>query len=170
LKYVKKIFKNIRALVPFKDLIIELSKRDFLQRYKGSYLGFIWALLNPLVMLSVYSFIFIAVFKSRWGEVGIDSNATYTLMIFSGLVPFYVFSESVNRSLTILVNNSNYIKKVVIPVEVLPISLVVSTTIRERLLICVNLKNDKNFICKLLWGKIPIVIFIFLVILDNKEV
>lgn len=128
---IVKCFNKVYSLRNHIDLIKEFSKRDFLQRYKGSYLGFLWALVYPLVMLAVYSFIFIVVFKNKWGELPGETNATYTLMIFSGLVPFYIFSESVNRSLNILVCNANYIKKVVMPVEVLPISLVISTTMNQ---------------------------------------
>lgn len=129
--YIRKYVTNLKDLIQYKNLIQEFTKRDFLQRYKGSYLGMIWALISPLVMLAVYSFIFIIVFQNKWGEVGVDSDATYTLMIFSGLVPFYIFSETINRSLGVVVGNPNYVKKVVIPVEILPISVTLSTVINQ---------------------------------------
>jgi len=131
MNYINKYIENIKQLLKYKNLIIEFTKRDFLQRYKGAFLGMVWAIISPLVMLAVYSFIFIVVFNNKWGEIGVDSNATYTLMIFSGLIPFYIFSETINRSLGVIVSNPNYVKKVVIPIEVLPISVTLSTTINQ---------------------------------------
>lgn len=127
----KKLINNILQLRKYKELIFQLTKRDFLQRYKGSYLSFLWAMLSPLVMLAVYSFIFIIIFKLKWESPQDYGKSTYTLMIFSGLVPFYIFSESINRSLTLIASNANYIKKVVFPAEILPISLVISTVINH---------------------------------------
>lgn len=131
MNYAKKYIENLRNLSKYTNLIKEFTKRDFLQRYKGSFLGVVWALISPLVMLAVYSFIFIIVFQNKWGEIGVDSDATYTLMIFSGLVPFYIFSETINRSLGVVVGNPNYVKKVVIPVEILPISVTLSTVLNQ---------------------------------------
>lgn len=131
MNYINKYIDNLKELFKYKNLIQEFTKRDFLQKYKGSFLGMIWAVISPLVMLAVYSFIFIIVFQNKWGEIGIDSDATYTLMIFSGLVPFYIFSETINKSLGVIVGNPNYVKKVVIPVEILPISVTLSTVLNQ---------------------------------------
>lgn len=132
MKAYNRIQKYLVNLYKSKDLLIELTKRDFQQRYKGSLLGVIWALLSPLLMLGVYSFIFVSVFKSRWGNSSVeDGNMLYTMMIFAGLVPFQIFSESVNRSVSLLAQSANYIKKVVIPIEILPASIVLSTVINS---------------------------------------
>ncbi|CEH30654.1 ABC-2 type transporter [Aneurinibacillus migulanus] len=130
---VKKVapIKKIAQLWSYRELIYQLTRRDLLARYKGSYLGFAWALLTPLVMLFIYSFIFVIVFKLKWGLGTEESKTLYTLMIFSGLIPFYIFSESINRSLVLISGNPNYIKKVVFPLEILPISLVISTIINN---------------------------------------
>lgn len=113
----------------YRNLIQQMTYRDIMLRYKGSFLGFAWSAINPLIMLLIYSFIFIAVFKLKWGVETEDNKLLYTLMIFSGLVPFNIFSESVNRSLGLISSNPNYVKKVVFPIEILPISLVFSTII-----------------------------------------
>lgn len=129
---VKQIKEYLIGIYKSKDLLFELTKRDFQQRYKGSVLGVIWALLSPLLMLAVYTFIFVAIFKLKWG--GLENNTSrmlYTLMIFAGLIPFQIFSESVNRSVSILNQSANYIKKVVIPVEILPASIVLSTALNS---------------------------------------
>lgn len=123
-EYAKKIYS-------YRELLLQLTYRDLTARYKGSYLGITWGLLNPLIMLGIYSFIFIVIFDLRWGLDASDNKTLYTLMIFSGLVPFYIFSESVNRSITVLSNNANYVKKVVFPLELLPVSTVLSILINN---------------------------------------
>ncbi|MEK4158885.1 ABC transporter permease [Paenibacillus odorifer] len=130
--FYRRIQNYLKSIYKSKDLLFELTKRDFQQRYKGSLLGVIWALLSPLLMLGVYSFIFVSVFKSKWGDSSIqDGNMLYTMMIFAGLIPFQIFSESVNRSVSLLGQSANYIKKVVIPIEILPSSIVLSTIINS---------------------------------------
>ncbi|MGO4693572.1 ABC transporter permease [Paenibacillus sp. 2TAB26] len=119
------------SLYQARTLLYEFTKRDFQQRYKGSFLGVIWAMISPLLMLAVYSFIFVVVFKSRWENISEKSDLLYTLMIFSGLIPFTIFSESVNRSVSVLTQSANYIKKVVIKLEILPASIVLSTAINS---------------------------------------
>jgi lipopolysaccharide transport system permease protein len=125
---------NLSYIWKYRELVYRLTWRDLMSRYKGSYLGFAWSVLNPLLMLFVYSFIFVIVFKLKWDMGAHDENKTlYTLMIFGGLIPFYIFSESVNRSLTLISGNPNYVKKVVFPLEILPISLVIATVINNLL-------------------------------------
>ncbi|WP_028531125.1 ABC transporter permease [Paenibacillus sp. HW567] len=133
MNFYKRTQNYLVSLFKSKDLLFEFTKRDFQQRYKGSLLGVIWALLSPLLMLGVYSFIFVSVFKSKWGSSSIqqDGKMLYTMMIFAGLVPFQIFSESVNRSVSLLGQSANYIKKVVIPIEILPTSIVLSTVINS---------------------------------------
>jgi len=122
---------RLRNLWNYRELIVQFTIRDLMSRYKGSYLGVAWAIINPLVMLLVYSFIFVVIFQMRWGAELEQDKLLYTLMIFSGLVPFYIFSESVNRSITAVSSNPNYVKKVVIPLEILPLSLVLSVVINN---------------------------------------
>jgi lipopolysaccharide transport system permease protein len=79
-------------------------------------LGALWALLNPLSLLVVFSFVFGLVLKARWGNGG----HSVSLILFSGLVLFIFFSDCVNRSPLLVIQNSNYVKKVVFPLELLP--------------------------------------------------
>ncbi|WP_336762297.1 ABC transporter permease [Paenibacillus sp. USHLN196] len=137
MNYYYKIRQYYLNLYKGRGLLLELTKRDFQQRYKGSTLGVIWALLSPLLMLAVYTFIFVAVFKLKWGALETNnSRMLYTMMIFAGLIPFQIFSESVNRSVSILNQSANYIKKVVIPVEILPFSIVLSTVFNSFFSVC----------------------------------
>lgn len=83
-------------------------------------MGVMWSFLHPLLMLAVYTFVFSVVFKSRWPG-GSGNRVEFALMLFTGLVVFSVFSECINRAPNLVLGNVNYVKKVVFPLEVLPI-------------------------------------------------
>lgn len=102
-----------------RNLIKASVKREVLGRYRGSVLGILWSFFNPLFMLAVYTIIFSAVFKARWGT-GSDSKTEFALVLFAGLMVFNLFSESINRAPTLILSNVNYVKKVVFPLEILP--------------------------------------------------
>ncbi len=104
-------------------LIRQLTIRNILGRYKGSYLGMLWTFLNPVLMLAVYTFAFNVVFKSSWPIKVSDSQLEYSLTLFVGLIVFNLFNEVVNRSPGIILSNPNYVKKVVFPVEILPLTV-----------------------------------------------
>lgn len=89
-------------------------------RYRGSLLGLLWSFFNPVLMLGVYTFVFSTVFKGRWPG-GSESKGEFALVLFSGLMMFNFFAECVNRAPTLILNNVNYVKKVVFPLEVLPV-------------------------------------------------
>ena len=113
-------------------LIIPFCERDLKRRYRGSALGLGWSLLQPLAMLAVYTFVFSVVFRARWGSTLIpEQNSIYffSLNLFAGLLVVNQFSESISRSPDLIVNNANYVKKVIFPVEILSISVVSSATI-----------------------------------------
>ncbi|MBO3276236.1 ABC transporter permease [Pseudomonas schmalbachii] len=109
-------------LTPWRNraLIITLIKREVIGRYRGSALGILWSFFHPLLMLSVYTFVFGVIFKSRWGNTG-GSKAEFALILFSGLLVFSVFSECINRAPSLILSNSNYVKKVIFPIEILPL-------------------------------------------------
>lgn len=108
-----------------RQLISQFTKRDIISRYRGSYLGVLWSFLTPLFMLIVYTFVFSVVFKARWGTDG-GSKTEFALILFSGLITFNIFSEVVSRAPGLIINNVNYVKKVVFPLEILPIVTLVS--------------------------------------------
>ena len=109
----------IRSLWHNRDLIIAMVKREVVGRYRGSVIGIAWSFLNPLFMLSVYTFVFSVVFKARWGG-GSGSKTEFALVLFSGLIVFNLFAECINRTPGIILANVNYVKKVVFPLEILP--------------------------------------------------
>lgn len=102
------------------ELIITLTKREILGRYRGSILGIIWSFFNPVFMLTVYTFVFSVVFKARWSN-GSDSKAEFSLILFAGLIVFNFAAECINRSPSLILSNNNYVKKVIFPLEILPV-------------------------------------------------
>lgn len=100
-------------------LIIEMTKREIKKRYQGSIFGLAWAFINPLLMLTVYTFVFSVVFEMRWGVSGNESRIDFALLLFTGLIIFGVFSEAMNGSPGLIIGNVNYVKKVIFPLEIL---------------------------------------------------
>lgn len=101
-----------------------MTRRDVIGRYRGSILGLVWAFVNPLIMLAVYTFLFGIVFKARWSPTLEGGHLSYALPLFLGLVVHGVFAESVTRAPALLLQNVNLVKRVVFPLEVLPWTLV----------------------------------------------
>jgi lipopolysaccharide transport system permease protein len=108
-----------------RELIKASAKREVLGRYRGSFLGLLWSFFNPLFMLAVYTFIFSVVFRARW-NVDSDSKTEFALVLFAGLIVFNLFGESINRAPSLVLNNPNYVKKVVFPLEILPVVTLLS--------------------------------------------
>ncbi|MET1117197.1 MAG: ABC transporter permease [Comamonas sp.] len=110
----------MRSMVVNRSLIYSLAKREVLGRYRGSALGLAWSFFNPVLMLTVYTFFFAVVFKSRWGTSGSDSKTEFAVILFVGMIIHGLFAEIINRAPRLIIDNVNYVKKVVFPVEVLP--------------------------------------------------
>jgi lipopolysaccharide transport system permease protein len=103
-----------------RSLIWQLTKREVIGRYRGSIMGLAWSFFNPILMLSIYTFVFSVVFKMRWGIGGDESKADFAIILFVGLIVHGLFAECVNRAPTLILSNVNYVKKVVFPLEILP--------------------------------------------------
>jgi lipopolysaccharide transport system permease protein len=98
-------------------LIGSLVKRDVASRYRGSVLGMAWAILNPLIMLIIYTFVFSQVFKMRWGA-GYTNPTDFALMLFAGMLFFNFFSECVTRAPSVVTAAPNLVRKIVFPLEI----------------------------------------------------
>jgi lipopolysaccharide transport system permease protein len=109
-----------RSLRTNRSLIYNLIRREVIGRYRGSAMGLLWSFFNPVLMLAVYTFVFSMVFKARWSG-GSDSRTEFALVLFAGLMVFNLFSECVNRAPSLVLGNANYVKKVVFPLEILPV-------------------------------------------------
>lgn len=103
-----------------RGLILQMTQREVIGRYRGSMMGLAWSFFNPLLMLVVYTFFFSVVFKARWGSLD-DSKGVFSVVLFIGLILHSLLAECVNRAPTLIIANVNYVKKVVFPLEILPI-------------------------------------------------
>lgn len=110
----------VGSLIANKSLLYGLIKREIVGRYRGSILGLLWSFFNPVLMLAVYTFVFSMVFQARWVG-GSGSKVEFAMVLFSGLMAFNLFAENINRSPSLILSNANYVKKVVFPLEILPV-------------------------------------------------
>ncbi len=103
-----------------RELAWQFTLREIHIRHKGSRLGFLWTLLNPLSMLVLYAFVFRLLFRSKFGLFPDETNYDYTLALFLSLSLFHVFAETLGWAPNIIAANPNFVKKVVFPLEILP--------------------------------------------------
>lgn len=107
-----------------RDLVRQLVQREVLGRYRGSMLGLAWSLVHPMVLLAVYTFVFSFVFRTRWPGGWGESKLDFALILFCGMIVFNVFAECFTRAPGLIVSQPNFVKKVVFPLEVLPVTAV----------------------------------------------
>ncbi|WP_311080226.1 ABC transporter permease [Paenibacillus polymyxa] len=118
---------TLKSIFNHKYLIKNFMVKDLKNRYQGSMMGFLWSIIHPLTTLAVYSLVFSWMLKMRVGmELGTNN---FTLWMFAGLLPWIFFSETLSRATSVVLDNSNLIKKTVFPSEILPISLLLSNAV-----------------------------------------
>ncbi len=123
-----------------RQLIVQMTKREVIGRYKGSVMGLAWSFFNPVFMLLVYTFVFSKIFKARWGVIGGDDSKTqFALVLFVGMIVLSLFSEAVNRAPRLILSNVNYVKKVVFPIEILPVIAMGTALFHSFISLCVLL-------------------------------
>lgn len=110
-------FAMLGALLRNRALIWSLAKREVQVKYKGSVLGVLWSLVNPLFMLAIYTFVFSEIFRMRWGN-GLQHPFDFALMLFTGMILFGFISELFMRAPTLVSGNPNLVKKIVFPLEI----------------------------------------------------
>lgn len=104
-----------------RQLILQMSKREVVGRYKGSAMGLLWSFFNPILMLAMYTFVFSAVFNARWGVGGEESKTDFAVVLFVGMIIHGLFAEVLNRAPSLILGNVNYVKKVIFPLDILPV-------------------------------------------------
>src|SRR5438477_7487086 len=111
------------------DLIFSLTRRELTARYRGSLLGIMWTMVTPIVMIAIFTFIFAGIFKARFGAS--NSQWDYALYLFCGLLPWNAFQESLQLSAGTIVAHANLVKRVIFPLETLPVSLSLAAVINQ---------------------------------------
>lgn len=104
-----------------RQLIFQMTRREVVGRYKGSIMGLAWSFFNPILMLAVYTFVFSVVFRARWGGGDEESKAQFAVVLFVGMIIHGLFAEVLNRAPGLILSNPNYVKKVIFPLEILPV-------------------------------------------------
>jgi lipopolysaccharide transport system permease protein len=119
----------LRRLLPFasdlwthRELLWQFTLRNVELRHKGSHLGLIWSFLNPLLMLGLYVLVFGYIFGGKYGVISTETRLDYALGMLIGLTIFHFVAEILGTSPSLIVGNPNFVKKVVFPLEILPIA------------------------------------------------
>jgi lipopolysaccharide transport system permease protein len=118
-------------------LVLQMTRRDISGRYRGSLLGLVWSFVTPLVMLSVYTFLFGVVFKSRWAASPGESRLNFALLLFVGLIVHGLFAECLNRAPSLVLQHVNLVKRVVFPLEILPWMTLLTATFHAAVSLCI---------------------------------
>jgi lipopolysaccharide transport system permease protein len=112
-----------RTLTTRRAMIAQFALRELTARNKGTLLGLAWTFLHPLLMLAVYTFVFAVVWQARWGDADASANhALFATSVFCGLIVYDVFGSTVAAAPSLIVSQPNYVKKVIFPLEVLPLA------------------------------------------------
>ena len=109
-------------------LIWKLAKNDFKKRYAGSYLGFIWAMIQPVVTVVMYWFVFDNFFGQKAQMLSTGISMPYVLYLTAGLVPWFYFTEALTNGTTALLEYNYLVKKVVFKISILPIIKIIAAT------------------------------------------
>ncbi len=119
----------IKNLYSHRDLINILTLRDFRARFRGSFGGLLWSVFQPLIMMLVYTLVFSNFLGVRFGTS--DSPFMFAVYLLCGLLPWNAFSEGLNASTGLIRANSNLVKRVVFPLEVLPVTVTLGAAIQQ---------------------------------------
>ncbi|MBL8173007.1 MAG: ABC transporter permease [Acidobacteria bacterium] len=114
-----------------RDLIRSLVKRDLTSRYKGSVMGLGWTILTPAVQIVIFTVIFSGIFSAKFGDQG--GHLRFAVYLLCGMLPWIAFSDGVLRSTTTLTDNVNLVRRVVFPLEALPVNLALSALVQQLL-------------------------------------
>lgn len=119
----------IQSLWHYRHMIRHLTASQLIQRYRGSLLGLLWTLVQPLLMLGIYSFVFGTIFRPRWMEA--SGETSFALVLFCGLTAYGFFADALSRSPGLITGNPNYVKKIIFPLEVLAVTNVLAAFIQS---------------------------------------
>lgn len=149
----------LRNLVARRSLLFQLVRRDFQQRFVGSAVGWVWGLIHPLVLLLSWVYVFGFIMGQKAPESAVTQH--YPLYIFSGMLPWMLFSETVQRSASSLLDHANLITKTVFPAEIVPVSVFLSTLVSHllalTLMVVAILCWERKISAGLLW--LPLYLF-----------
>jgi lipopolysaccharide transport system permease protein len=150
------------TLYRHRDLVVQFTRREVELRHKGSRLGHLWALLRPISMLVLYVFIFGYVFGGKFGVIPGETTFDFALGIFMGLTLFIVIAEAMGAAPLMIVNQPNFVKKVVFPLEIIPFSSVVTSVYHSLLSMVILLAIAPFSHAGIAWGGVLALPFLLL--------
>ena len=119
---LRQVFSLPAELYRNRRLVLKLAKNDFKTKYAGSYLGIVWAFVQPIVTVLVYWFVFSVGFKAGTGDLGVP----FVLYLVAGIVPWFFFQDALNGGTNSMIEYNYLVKKVVFKISVLPIVKIIS--------------------------------------------
>lgn len=159
------VMGGIHNLIEYRRLLGTLIARDMRVKYRDTFIGFWWMLIQPMLMLSTYALVFGVIFGSRWQNTG--TTGDFVLLLFCGLILYVMFSDTINRTTTVIRSQPNFIKKVVFPLEILPMvilgSAILSALINFSILFVLTLAI--NFSIQPTAILLPVIILPLLILL-----
>jgi lipopolysaccharide transport system permease protein len=149
-------FLAVQMLYKNRSVLLSTTFSDIKARYVGTVFGLSWSVIYPLLFLALYAVIYTMVFRVR---IGSSSTFDYTLMIFSGLIPFLGFSEALGTGVTSVVQNKNLVKNTLFPIELIPVKTVLTSSVTMLFGLCIILPvlwfRGEAFVTQLM---IPVII------------
>lgn len=140
----------IRTIYKHRELLGQLARREVVGRYRGSYLGVLWALLTPLMTLAVFSLVFGTIHNNKWAKpapvaqqqgqvVSAPSSLEFPMNMFIGIIVFGIFSEVATRAAVLITSNPNFVKKAVFPLELLGVSVAIGSVVHALMTLGIEL-------------------------------
>jgi lipopolysaccharide transport system permease protein len=128
-----------RDLLRHRELIVAYTKREFQTAHRGTYLGLVWTVLSPLIMLALFTFVFGGIFGGRFNSKVPETPAEFALALFVGLGFFNVFAQSMGAASGLVVGNAAFVKSLAFPLEILPLASVLNTLLNLAIALAICL-------------------------------
>ncbi|MBQ27449.1 MAG: hypothetical protein CMH81_04825 [Nitrospiraceae bacterium] len=120
-------FTLLLSLYRSRSLIADFIRKDFVGKYKGTTMGFTWAVITPLCIILIFTFVFSTILKVRFGG---GRSADFVVYFLCGMIPWLTFSDALNRSASLIRENAHFVQRIIFPVEILPLSVSLSGMIQ----------------------------------------
>jgi lipopolysaccharide transport system permease protein len=151
------VFRILRGVRDSKTLVVELARRELTDLHSGQSGGFVWLVLHPVLMFLVYTFLFAAVLKVR---IGANGPGDYTMYLFSGLAPWLLTQDAIQRSAGVMLANVGIVKKVLFPVEAIVAKSLLASMLVQTVFVVLAMLTT-------IWmrGGVPISFFMLLILI-----
>lgn len=158
------MFCSLPNFLKQRGLIYHMVRREIVSRYRGSMLGLLWSIIQPLLMLAIYSFVFGHVMQARWPVAGGDVPGMFSLLLFCGLLFHALLAECLMRAPQLVTSQVNFVKKVVFPLEVLPVVMLSSALFHFMIGFAVLLVAQLFILGMVMWSIVllPVVLLPFM--------